>query len=162
MRPNQHKTMSMGVTERADVMASTSMELPMTCMPGIKTGLLLLSLTVLSACGGGGGGGSEGGASSAGLDPLVEDFGIAYVRQPLPVPDPNVDPDMDPDDVREPTTFNEGADLIFRDLASPGASERNITFAVTGGLGDVKDVEASYDGSKLLFALRLPEIEGAA
>ena len=142
-------------------MASTPEETPATRTAGIKTGLLLLSLSVLSACGGGSSGGS-GGTSSAGLDPLVEDFGIAYVRQPLPEIDPDVDPNMDPDDVREPTNFNEGSDLIFRDLASPGANERNISFAVTGGLGDVKDVEASYDGYKLLFALRLPDIEGAA
>ncbi|MEA2080878.1 MAG: hypothetical protein U9P00_13695 [Pseudomonadota bacterium] len=142
-------------------MASTSEETPATRTAGIKTGLLLLSLSVLSACGGGSSGGS-GGTSSAGLDPLVEDFGIAYVRQPVPEIDPDVDPDMDPDDVREPTNFNEGSDLIFRDLASPGANERNVSFAVTGGLGDVKDLEASFDGSKLLFALRLPEIEGAA
>ena len=42
--------------------------------------------------------------------------------------------------------------------------ERGVSrcFSVTGGFGDVKDVEASFDGSKLLFALRLPEIEGAA
>ncbi|MGI9320383.1 MAG: hypothetical protein ACR2O5_03135 [Thiogranum sp.] len=142
-------------------MTCTSAESPLTRATVIKTGLLLLSLSVLSACGGGGGGGSVG-TSSAGLDPLVEDLGIAYVRQPLPVIDPNADPAMDPEDVREPKNFNEGSDLIFRDLASPGANERNITFAITGGLGDVKDVEASFDGSKLLFALRLPEIEGAA
>jgi len=133
-------------------MASTSGGNPAPRAAGVKTGLLLLSLSVLSACGGGSGGGS-GGTSSAGLDPLVEDFGIAYVRQPVP--------EVDTDDAREPTSFNEGADLIFRDLASPGANERNISFAVTGGLGDVKDVEASFDGSKLVFALRLPEIEGA-
>ncbi|WP_455233772.1 HzsA-related protein [Thiogranum longum] len=113
----------------------------------INTGLFVLACAALTSCGGGGSG------DSASLDPLVEDFGIAYVKQPLP--------EMDTADVREPATFNEGSDLFFRDLASPGARERSITRSVTGGLGDVKDVEASFDGSKLLFALRLPEIEGA-
>ena len=141
-------------------MASTPTKTPTRCTSRITSCVLAVSLSVLSACGGGGGGG--GGTGSAGLDPLVEDFGIAYVRQPLPVIDPNTDPDMDLEDVREPTNFNEGSDLVFRDLASPGANERNVTFAITGGLGDVKDVEASYDGNKLLFALRLPDIEGAA
>ncbi len=103
---------------------------------------------MLSACGGGGSGGSGG------LDPLVEDFGIAYVRQPVP--------ETDDEDLRNPMAFHPGGDLIFRDLASPGAAERNITAAVTGGMGDVRDVEVSYDGSKLLFSLRLPDIEGAA
>jgi len=103
---------------------------------------------LLTGCGGG------GSASSAGPDPLVEDFGIAYVRQPVP--------EMDTADVREPAAFQEGGDLIFRDLASPIANERNVSERVTGGLGDVKDVEASFDGARLLFALRLPDIEGAA
>jgi hypothetical protein len=116
-----------------------------------RANLLLLSCVILSACGGGA---STSTSGSGGPDPLVEDFGIAYVRQPVP--------DMDTADTRQQTDFNEGSDLIFRDLASPGANERNITFRVTGGLGDVKDVEAAYDGSKLLFALRMPEIENAA
>jgi hypothetical protein len=115
----------------------------------LKAGVLLLSCAALFGCGGGSGSGS-----GADLDPLVEDFGIAYVRQPVP--------DMDESDVTEPAAFNAGADLLFRDLASPGASERNLTAQLTGGLGDVKDVEASFDGSKLVFALRMPEIEGAA
>jgi hypothetical protein len=109
-----------------------------------------LACLMLAACGGGGGGST----GSGGIDPLVEDFGIAYVRQPVP--------DMDDADLRDPMAFNPGGDLIFRDLASPGASEQNVTQSVTGGMGDVRDVEASYDGSKLLFSLRLPEIEGAA
>ncbi len=104
-----------------------------------------LCCLALQACGGGG---------SGGLDPLVEDFGIAYVRQPVP--------ENDDEDLRDPTAFHPGGDLIFRDLASPGAAERNVTASVTGGLGDVRDLEVSYDGSKLLFSLRLPDIEGAA
>jgi len=106
-----------------------------------------LAAMLLSACGG-------GTTSPGGPDPLVEDFGIAYVRQPAPV--------ADTADVREPTSFQAGGDLIYRDLASPIANERNVTGRVTTGMGDVKDVEASFDGTRLLFALRLPEIEGAA
>ncbi len=102
----------------------------------------------VAACGGSGGGGSGG------LDPLVADFGIAYVRQPVP--------ETDTENLHNPMTFHPGGDLIFRDLASPGARERNLTAGVTGGMGDVRDVEVSYDGGKLLFALRLPDIEGAA
>ncbi|VAW77253.1 FIG00785302: hypothetical protein [hydrothermal vent metagenome] len=104
-----------------------------------------LAILLLAGCGGGG---------SADPDPLVEDFGIAYVRQPVP--------EMDMADVREPTDFEPGGDLMYRDLASPVANERNVTGQITGGMGDVKDVEVSYDGTRLLFALRLPDIEGAA
>jgi hypothetical protein len=104
----------------------------------------VLTVAMLSGCGGG-----ASTSSSGGLDPLVEDFGIAYVKRAVP--------DMDDADVREPVAFNPGSDLIFRDLASPSANERNVTFGLTGGLADVKDVETSFDGSKLVFAMRMPE-----
>ncbi len=42
------------------------------------------------------------------------------------------------------------------------SAERNVTAAITRGLGDVRDVEPSYDGRKLVFALREPKIDGAA
>ncbi|VAW78311.1 FIG00785302: hypothetical protein [hydrothermal vent metagenome] len=115
-------------------------------MVRLSAASLLLGLT---ACGGGGGSGGSGT-----LDPLVADFGIAYVRQPVP--------EEDTADIRDPASFTPGGQLIFRDLASPSASERNLTAGITGALGDVKDVEASFDGSKLVFALRLPDIENAA
>jgi hypothetical protein len=110
---------------------------------------LALCSLLLGGCGGGASIGSGGGS----IDPLVEDFGIAYVRQPVP--------ETDDETLRDPMAFHPGSDLIFRDLAAPAANERNITRAVTGGMGDVRDVEASYDGSKLIFSLRLPEIPGA-
>ena len=118
----------------------------------LPPGLWLLASVLLSACGGGASSGNSA-SSSSGPDPLVEDYGIAYVRQPVP--------EMDTADVRDPASFTAGADLMFRELASPSATERNLTFSVTAGMGDVRDVEASFDGSKLLFALHLPEIEGA-
>ncbi len=105
---------------------------------------------LLSACGGGGGQGTD--------DPLAGDAGVAYVSRPLAFDSTGgvIQPD-----IREALTFNPGADLIYRELASPSAAERNVTASFTGGLGDVKDVEVSYDGTKLLFAMHAPEIEGA-
>ena len=44
----------------------------------------------------------------------------------------------------------------MRDRASPTALERNITFRVTEGTGDVMGVEISVDGTKILFAMRGP------
>lgn len=111
-------------------------------MPAARAALLSFAVLLLTACGGG-----------AGVDPVVENFGIGYVVRPLP--------EEDNSDSRELLDFTAGGDLYYRDLASPGARGRNITAAVTGGQGDVRDVSVSYDGSKLLFALRLPEIEGA-
>jgi len=79
-------------------------------MVRLSAASLLLGLT---ACGGGGGSGGSGT-----LDPLVADFGIAYVRQPVP--------EEDTADIRDPASFTPGGQLIFRDLASPSASERTI------------------------------------
>ena len=88
-------------------------------------------------------------------DPVVLDIPVAYIKGPLPLP---VDDD---DEVRELETFVEGTDLWLRDRAAPDVPERNITFGVTGGLWSVRDVDASYDGTKLVFAMRMPLIPGA-
>ena len=86
-------------------------------------------------------------------DPVIVDFPIAYIKEPLPVDD---DGDFVQTDVRELITFNFGADVYFRDRASPSALDVNITGAVSQGLGAVRDLEMSYDGSTLLFAMRGP------
>ena len=92
-----------------------------------------------------------GGAGSQEQDPVLIDHPIAYIKQPIP----------EEIDYRQQARFNAGSDLYLRDRASPGAEERNITRRITGGNGAVRDLEVSYDGERLLFALRLPEIEDA-
>jgi len=86
-------------------------------------------------------------------DPVVIDFPIAYIRAPLPVDDNGV---FQQQDLREQITFDFGADLYFRDRASPSADSINITGEITQGLGAVRDVEIDYDGSRLLFSMRTP------
>ncbi|HSC29052.1 MAG TPA: hypothetical protein VLD67_17380, partial [Vicinamibacterales bacterium] len=90
-------------------------------------------------------------------DPVVLDVPIAYVRGPLP----EDLTDLDDVDVRELETFEAGADVWLRDRAAPNVPERNITFSVTGGLWDVRDIDASYDGNRIVFAMRMPLIPGA-
>jgi hypothetical protein len=85
-------------------------------------------------------------------DAATVDFPIAYVKRPVPEETP---------DARRMLPFLEGGDLYVRDRASPSAIERNVTFEFTGGLGDVRDVEPSWDGRKLVFAMRAPLIEDA-
>jgi hypothetical protein len=85
-------------------------------------------------------------------DPVVLDFPIAYVKRPLPT---------GTEDVRRLRTFQAGADLWLRDRAAPSATERNITGSVTSGEWDVRDVDVSYDGNRLVFAMRPPLIRGA-
>lgn len=106
---------------------------------------LLVSGFLLSAC------------SQGKQDEVVADLPIAYIMRPIPMV-PNSDPPVPVDpDVRNPIEFNAGGDVYLRDSASPSASARNITSCITGGRGDVKDLESSYDGTKLIFSLRLED-----
>ncbi|MEQ1802095.1 MAG: hypothetical protein ABL989_09250 [Gammaproteobacteria bacterium] len=116
------------------------------------TGLLA---TVLAACGGGGG---VGGGQNP--DPVIVDVAIAYVKRPVPVDDQG---EVQPSDVRELRTFNIGADLFVRERAAVSAAEINVTNRITqgGGLYDIRDLDMAYDGSKVVFAMRGPFIEGA-
>ncbi len=86
-------------------------------------------------------------------DPVVIDFPIAYIKSPLPVDDNGV---FQQQDLREQITFEFGADLYFRDRASPSAEAVNITESVSQGLAAIRDVEIDYDGSRLLFSMRVP------
>lgn len=54
------------------------------------------------------------------------------------------------------TPFAPGGDLMVREKSSPSAPEYNITEHITQGQGDVADLEVSYDGRKIVFAMRCP------
>jgi hypothetical protein len=116
---------------------------------------LLLAVSGCTSSEGGGGGGDVAIGGGQATDPVVLDFPIAYVKRPVPAagtPQP---------DARRLLDFQPGADLFVRDRASPSAADRNVTAEITQGAGDVRDVEPSFDGTKLVFALREPLIEGA-
>ncbi|MEO8445792.1 MAG: hypothetical protein ABI567_12365, partial [Gammaproteobacteria bacterium] len=110
---------------------------------------------VLAACGGGGG---VGGGQSP--DPVVVDVAIAYVKRPVPV---NNQGAVQTSDLRSLSTFRRGAELFVRERAAVAAAEVNVTNRITQGNGlyDIRDLEMSYDGSKLLFAMRGPFVQGA-
>ena len=115
---------------------------------------LAIILAYTAGCTSGDGGGVAPGGGQ-GPDPVVLDFPIAYVKRPIPATG------AVPGDSRRLLTFQAGGDLWVRDRASPSAAERNVTFEITQGRGDVRDVEPSYDGTRLVFAMREPLIEGA-
>lgn len=125
----------------------------------LRAVFFVLSALLFGCSGGGEGGGSVGISDGQDPDPAVLDVAIAYVMRPLPVDD---DGDIAENDLRDPAAFNPGAALYVRDRASPSSAARNITAGVfpDGELYDVKDLSASYDGSRLLFSMRAPEIEG--
>lgn len=91
-------------------------------------------------------------------DPVAVDFPVAYVKRPIPL---NNQGQPRNSDLRQLDDFNAGGDLYIKDRSSAGAREHNITGAFTQGMGDVKDLDVSYDGNRVIFAMRAPEIENA-
>ncbi|MEL7449371.1 MAG: hypothetical protein AAFN78_09190 [Pseudomonadota bacterium] len=102
------------------------------------------------------GGGNIGFADGQEADPVAVDFPVAYIKRVIPEDE---DGDIVQDDIRELITFNVGADLFVRDRASPSAPERNVTEAVTEGAGDIQDLDISWDGTRVVFAMRGPLLE---
>jgi hypothetical protein len=117
---------------------------------GFRFAALISASAIIAAC-------SQGDGVSIGTgqdpDPVVIDFPVAYIRAPIPVDDNG---DFEQEDLREQITFDFGADLFFRDRASPSAEAINITGELTQGMAAVRDVEIAYDGSALVFAMRYP------
>ena len=112
---------------------------------------ILAASIAVAACDGANQGVQIGNGQSP--DPVVVDFPIAYVKAPLPVDD---DGEFVQTDARELVSFDFGADLYFKDRASPSSFDFNITGGVTQGLGAIRDVEIAYDGTSVLFAMRTP------
>ncbi len=117
----------------------------------------LLPLSLLSGCGAGDGGISI--AEGQGPDPVLVEVPIAYVKRPLPMAGMG---GVAAEEAERLLVFEVGADLFLRERASPTAAERNLTAAITQGMGDVRDVEVSFDGERLLFAMRGPFQPGLA
>ncbi|UTA47891.1 hypothetical protein L1F30_17265 [Simiduia sp. 21SJ11W-1] len=93
-------------------------------------------------------------------DPVVLDIPMAYINRPIPIDEAG---NRVADDILLPQTFNPGAVLYLKDRASSSAAEVDITSQAwdEGAAYDVKDISTSYDGERLLFAMRAPDIEGA-
>jgi hypothetical protein len=115
--------------------------MPKIMLPGLFT---LLVIFVLQGCGSG---------SGQEQDPVVVDYPVAYVKRPIT--------ETTITDIRFSQVSEAGGDLYLKNYAAGGAEEVNLTGSVTGGEGDVRDVSVSFDGTKLLFSLRLPLIEDA-
>ncbi len=105
----------------------------------------------LTACSGGG---SVNIANSQHGDPATVDFPIFYVKRTVPKNAAGV---VQQDDLRVLRDAVPSADLFMRATAAPSAAETNITARLTAGaLWDVKDVDTSADGTRVVFAMRGP------
>ena len=107
----------------------------------------LLCPLLLFGCNSAPTGDAPGFAGGESLTPGVTNYPQAYVKRPVPTTDV---------DVRDLITSTTGGDLYVRAQASAGGLESNVTSSITMGKGDVRDLDVSPDGTKLVFSLRLP------
>ncbi|HRI17898.1 MAG TPA: hypothetical protein PL196_05190, partial [Burkholderiaceae bacterium] len=94
----------------------------------------------LAGCGSGSGGGDSAGVTVNG------DVAIVYAKRSTML---SINP-------TDGTPFAPGGDLMLREKSSPSAPEHNLTARFTQGEGDASDPEVSYDGKKVVFAMRCP------
>ncbi len=117
-------------------------------------------LAALAACSGG----WHLGSNSNVTDPATVDYPVFYVKRQVPV---TANGTLQQDDLRRMRPFTVAtptitattptADLYMRASASAAAPETNITARITAGqVWDVKDVDTSADGSRVIFAMRGP------
>ena len=116
----------------------------------------LLGTALVAACSSSGGSsdGSVTIANSQPPDSQTTDFGIVYIKRTVPTTQ---------DDLRLRRTFIPQADLYLLNPSSTGGAEFNITARVTaattvpkGTFFDIKDVDVSSDGTRVIFAMRGP------
>ncbi|MBU2955415.1 hypothetical protein [Marinobacter sp. F3R08] len=103
------------------------------------------------------------------VDPVVVENPVAYIERTLLFND-NTGMLVE-DNLADPMAFRPEARLYLKTRATPDAETRDISSRAFAGAQflddnddlryDVKDLHASHDGSRLLFAMRAPEIEDA-
>lgn len=131
-------------------------------IPTVSGRLLWLGLALML-------GGCLSGTDDQGRDPVVVENAIAYVKRPL-LFDENSGALVE-DNLADPSEFRPGARLYLKASAAVGAGVVDISSRAFSGPGftddlgrlryDVKDLHVAHDGSRLLFAMRAPEIEDA-
>jgi hypothetical protein len=113
----------------------------------LKLAAIALPLLIVIGCSSASSGHAPGVAGGQTLTPGITNFPLAYIKKPIPKTDINV---------RDLITSITGGDVYVRDQTSSAGAETNITFSITQGNGDVRDLDVSPDGTKLVFSLRLP------
>ncbi len=120
----------------------------------LKLAALTLPLLVVLGCSSASSGHAPGVAGGQNLTPGITNYPLAYVKRPAPPAPPTTQtPDIN---VLDLITSTAGGDLYVRNQANAAGAETNVTASITQGMGDVRDLDVSPDGSKLVFSLRLP------
>jgi hypothetical protein len=121
----------------------------------ISFGALFAVSVLLAGCGGGEPCEDQitlGSGGCGGADAVTANYPIFYVKRPVSTATPTAGGTLR---VRV-NEFQPGADLYMRSSASPSAGEVNLTGSLTQGLGDVRDVDVSHNGRRVVFAMRYP------
>ena len=129
-------------------------------LPKFLLRIIFLAATIfISACSVGNSGGE--------IDPVVVEQPIAFIKRALT----DADGEVLANDLSEPAQFRPGAVLYLKERATPNAPSIDISSAAFSDpsflnddgelLYDVKDLHVSFDGTKLLFSMRAPDIENA-
>ena len=107
--------------------------------PALRRAMSAAALAALAAC-------SGGGSSTSDNVVVNGDVPLVYVKRSTAL---RINP-------TDGTSSAPGGDLMLREKSSPSAPEHNLTARFTNGVGDASDPEVSYDGKKVVFALRCP------
>ncbi|HEX3915342.1 MAG TPA: hypothetical protein VHW71_17730 [Steroidobacteraceae bacterium] len=113
----------------------------------LKLAAIALPLLAAIGCSSASSGHAPGVAGGQTLTPGITNFPLAYIKRPV------VTKDID---VRDLITSTTGGDLFIRNQASAAGAEVNVTGSITMGMGDVRDLDVSPDGTTIVFSLRLP------
>jgi hypothetical protein len=113
----------------------------------LKLAAIALPLLLVIGCNSASSGHAPGVAGGQTLTPGITNFPLAYVKRPVLTKDI---------DVRDLITSITGGDLYIRSQANAAGQEVNVTGSITKGMGDVRDLDVSPDGTKIVFSLRLP------
>jgi Hydrazine synthase alpha subunit middle domain/WD40-like Beta Propeller Repeat len=113
----------------------------------LKLAALALPMLWVIGCSSASSGHAPGVAGGQTLTPGITNFPLAYIKRPVLTKDI---------DVRDLITSITGGDLYIRDQANAAGAEVNVTGSITKGMGDVRDLDVSPDGTAIVFSLRLP------
>jgi hypothetical protein len=113
----------------------------------LKLAAIALPLLAVLGCSSASSGHAPGVAGGQTLTPGITNFPLAYIKRPVLTKDI---------DVRDLITSITGGDLYIRNQASAAGAEVNVTGSITKGMGDVRDLDVSPDGTTIVFSLRLP------
>ncbi|GAB5452814.1 MAG: hypothetical protein Hals2KO_31420 [Halioglobus sp.] len=128
----------------------------------LKSAFALVFTGFLYACGGGGGGGNVTLTTDGqGEDPVIVEIPVAFIKRPLV---------EDVPDIRDPIAFFPGARLFVRGRSATSAEDVDVSAMIAEIVAeeegvtaedialDIKDIESSFDGATLVFAVRaVPE-----